>query len=82
MQIKLMGSKKTFEVLETGIKTPFMKVTDALYAGEVGYVIAGIKNIKDAHVGDTITDVHSPAVEALPGYKPIKPMGVLRSLSY
>lgn len=74
MKIKLMGSQKTFEVLELGIKTPFMKPIDKLSTGEVGWLAANIKDIKDAHVGDTITDANNPAEKPLPGYKPIKPM--------
>jgi GTP-binding protein LepA len=74
MKIQLMGTKTEFEVLELGIKTPIMKPTDKLSAGEVGYVAANIKNIKDAHVGDTITSADNPAAKPLPGYKPIKPM--------
>lgn len=74
MKIKLMGTNNVFEVLELGVKTPVMKPKDKLSAGEVGYVAANIKNIKDAHVGDTITNAEHPAATPLPGYKPIKPM--------
>ncbi len=73
-QIKFMGSQKVCEVLELGIKTPFLKPIDKLTVGEVGWVAGNIKNIKDAHVGDTITSAQNPAAQALTGYKPIQPM--------
>lgn len=74
MKIRMMHSSHDFEVLEIGIKMPFMKPTQILGAGEVGYVIANIKDIKDAHPGETITSAETPATEPLPGYKPVKPM--------
>jgi GTP-binding protein LepA len=73
-KIKLMSSNKDFEVTEVGILTPKLKQTEALSAGEVGYIIAGIKNVADTRIGDTITDASMPAKEPLPGFKEIKPM--------
>jgi GTP-binding protein LepA len=70
----MMGSSAEFEVQEVGtLKLDFIP-KDELTAGEVGYVIANIKTLRDSRVGDTITDVKKPASEALPGYKPAKPM--------
>lgn len=74
MRIRLMSNNKDFEVSEVGILTPNMKRTDELIAGEVGYVIAGIKNVSDTRIGDTITDALRPALSPLPGFKEIKPM--------
>ncbi len=74
MKIRLMSNNKDFEVTEVGILTPKMKVTEGLSAGEVGYVIAGIKNVSDTRIGDTITDATRPAHVPLPGFKEIKPM--------
>ncbi|MCG0274770.1 MAG: translation elongation factor 4 [Thermosediminibacteraceae bacterium] len=73
-KIKMMSTGKTFEVTEVGIFTPEMVSIDCLRAGEVGYVVAGIKNVKDTRVGDTITDAENPAKEPLPGYKKALPM--------
>lgn len=73
-KIKMMSTGKVFEVTEVGIFSPEMVSTDSLSAGEVGYVVAGIKNVKDTRVGDTITDAENPATEPLPGYKKAVPM--------
>ena len=73
-RIRLMSNNKDFEVSEVGILTPKLKQTDALSAGEVGYIIAGIKNVADTRIGDTITEALRPATEPLPGFKEIKPM--------
>lgn len=72
--IKMMSTGKTFLVTEVGIFSPDMVSTDCLRAGEVGYVVAGIKNVKDTRVGDTITDAERPAQNPLPGYKKAIPM--------
>lgn len=72
--IRLMASGKSFEVLEVGIFSPSEKPTDALYPGEVGYVIANIKNSRDVQIGDTITLHRYPAPEPLPGFKIIRPV--------
>lgn len=73
-KIKMMSTGKIFEVTEVGIFSPEMVSTDSLRAGEVGYVVAGIKNVKDTRVGDTITDAENPAKQPLPGYKKAVPM--------
>ncbi len=69
MKIRFMFSNKEYEVTEVGIFTPSYKSIDLLQAGEVGYVTAAIKNVKDARVGDTITSIENPASEPLEGYK-------------
>ncbi len=73
-KIQLMISKSTYEVLKVGIFSPGPIVRNELCAGEVGFIIAGIKVVKDAKVGDTITHLHRPAAEALPGFQDVKPM--------
>jgi len=72
--ILMMGTGKEFEVQEIGIFKPDLKPAKELSAGEVGYVIAGIKNVADARVGDTITNAADPAKTQLPGYQKVKPM--------
>ena len=73
-RIITMSNGEEYEVDEVGVFTPFMEPTDSLSAGEVGYVIAGIKEVSMARVGDTITLASDPIEEPLPGYKEIKPM--------
>ncbi len=73
-KILVMSTGKEYEVSEVGVFTPKMKKTSSLMAGEVGYIIAGIKNVRDTRVGDTITDADRPASEPCPGYKEVKPM--------
>ena len=73
-KILLMAIGTSFEVLQVGIFTPKMTPVEELTAGEVGYIIASIKNVADTKIGDTITDVNKPAAEPCPGYKDIKPM--------
>jgi GTP-binding protein LepA len=73
-KIKMMASNRTYEVDEVGIFKPDMVKTSELSAGEVGYIIAGVKDVKNCRVGDTITLADNPASEPLPGYKKIKPM--------
>ncbi len=72
--ILMMASKKSYEVLEVGIFTPNRKTAESLKAGEVGYIIASIRNVSDTKVGDTITDLNNPTAEPCPGYREIKPM--------
>lgn len=73
-KILFYSNKNIYEVDEVGTyKLDHVKV-DKLSAGEVGYIIAGIKQIQDVHVGDTITSTVNPVTEALPGFKKIKPM--------
>lgn len=74
MKIKMMSTGKTFEVTEIGVFRPKMVPVEELSVGEVGYVIAGIKNVKDTRVGDTITGAERPATEPLPGYRKVNPM--------
>lgn len=74
MKIRFMASKKEYDVTEIGVFTPNYKKIDLLQAGEVGYITAAIKNVKDARVGDTITNVEDPTDKALEGYKPAIPM--------
>lgn len=74
MTIKLMSNDREFEVTEVGVFTPKMLKVPELSSGEVGYIIAGIKNVRDTKVGDTITDASNPAKEPCPGYKDVKPM--------
>ena len=69
-RIKIMSTEKEFDVLEVGIFSPKMKEVDELTVGSVGYIITGIKSIKDTQVGDTITHVKNPTDTALEGYRP------------
>lgn len=72
--IRMMATGRNFEVLEVGIFTPKGNPTDSLKAGEVGYMIANIKNPADVKVGDTVTLHKYPAQEPLPGFKLITPV--------
>ncbi len=73
-RIKMMASGKIFDCTEVGIFTPNMQEADVLRAGDVGYLAASIKNVKDTAVGDTITHVENGAPEPLHGYKKVLPM--------
>ncbi|MEJ5229715.1 MAG: translation elongation factor 4 [Pseudothermotoga sp.] len=73
-KITVMSTNEQYEVIEVGIFTPDMKPIDQLGPGEVGYIIAGIKEVSHAKVGDTITSTLSPIESPLPGYKEVKPM--------
>ncbi|MBU1259614.1 MAG: translation elongation factor 4 [Planctomycetes bacterium] len=79
-KIKMMGSGRTYQIAELGKFTPTMKKTDSLGTGEVGYVIANIRNLSDVTIGDTITLFTDPAEKALPGYK--KPLQMVFSDFY
>ncbi len=72
--IRFMASGKEFEVTEVGVFQPSMMKLDELYAGNVGYLAASIKNISDTQVGDTVTLRDDPTPEPLPGYKPAVPV--------
>ncbi|MCL0101361.1 translation elongation factor 4 [Peptococcaceae bacterium] len=74
MKIKMMATGSEFEVDEVGVFKPKLFETESLTAGEVGFIAAGIKNVKDCRVGDTITDAENPAEEPLPGYKKAVPV--------
>lgn len=73
-KMKFMATNKVFEVEEIGVFKPKMEKAEKLSAGEVGYVAANIKEVRDAKVGDTITDEVNPTAEALPGFKDVLPM--------
>lgn len=74
MKIRYMATGNEFEVTEVGIFSPTLMPIDALEAGEVGYISASIKNVRETKVGDTITDAENPADAPLPGYKQANPM--------
>jgi GTP-binding protein LepA len=74
MKVRLMASGGTYEVEHLGVFTPKSAPVESLAAGEVGFVIAGIKKVSEVAIGDTLTDDKRPAAEALPGFKEIKPM--------
>ena len=73
-KIKMMATGASYDVVEVCVHTPKEKKVKELVTGEVGIVVASIKNIEDVKVGDTITLVNKPCESALPGYKPMKPM--------
>ncbi len=73
-KIQLMANRKSYEVLKIGVFSPHPVEVQELSAGEVGFVIAGIKVVRDAKVGDTITHLHRGAETPLPGFKEVKPM--------
>ena len=74
-EIKLMGTDARYKVVEVGHLRPIgLEPCDELAAGDVGYFTASIKNVADTQVGDTVTDALNPAAEALPGYRPARPM--------
>ena len=73
--VKLMASGAKYSVLDCGYLKPLgMQSAGRLYAGEVGYFTASIKNVADTRVGDTVTSADNPALEPLPGYRPVQPM--------
>jgi len=72
-KMQIMSTGRSYEVTGLGVFTPKRVVLNQLSAGEVGYVIAGIKEIDGAPVGDTITHAQHPATEMLPGFKKVKP---------
>jgi GTP-binding protein LepA len=71
-RIRLMGSGAETDILELGVFRPQLVPVQELAAGEVGYIATGLKSVRDAQVGDTVTDAASPASEPLPGYLPAK----------
>ena len=74
MKIRLMAEGQDYESLQVGIFTPKAVPVDELGVGEVGFLVANIKKISDAKIGDTITETGRPALEPFPGFKPLKPM--------
>jgi len=73
-RIQMMSTKATHELLEIGVSSPEPTPTKGLSVGEVGYLITGVKDVRQSKVGDTVTDQHKPATEPLPGYTDPKPM--------
>jgi GTP-binding protein LepA len=72
--VRAMAQGTRFEAEEVGFFSPTMVAADALRAGEVGYVITGLKDVSKLRVGDTLTSERRPAAEPVPGYKDVKPM--------
>src|SRR3990172_7849720 len=73
-RLRLFATGRSLEPLEVGCFRPSFSPTDGLTAGEVGHGGAGLKTVRDCHVGDTLTTDESPAAASLPGYQPAKPM--------
>ena len=73
-KIQMMSNGKTFDVTEVGVFSPKAIQRDALMVGDVGYITAAIKTVKDTQVGDTVTLANNPAQEALEGYRQMNPM--------
>jgi GTP-binding protein LepA len=74
MSISMMAGGHIYHAEEIGIFNPKKTPLEALYPGEIGYIIANVKHVSDCKVGDTITDAKKPAPEALPGFKPSVPV--------
>ncbi len=73
-RIRMMATGKDFVVDEAGVFRPQMTSTASLSPGEVGYVVASVRDVRDSKVGDTVTDAARPAAHALPGYRTVTPM--------
>ncbi|WP_330330325.1 translation elongation factor 4 [Streptomyces sp. NBC_00536] len=73
-RIRMMSTGATHELLEIGVSSPEMTPADGIGVGEVGYIITGVKDVRQSKVGDTITSLHDGATEALGGYKDPRPM--------
>ncbi|MFJ6169653.1 translation elongation factor 4 [Curtobacterium sp. NPDC092190] len=73
-KVQMMSTRSTHEILEIGVSSPEPKPTKGLSVGEVGYLITGVKDVRQSKVGDTVTTAQKPATEALPGYTDPKPM--------
>jgi GTP-binding protein LepA len=73
-KIRLMGTDKQYQITDLGKLMPRPKQVEKIGFGEVGYLVAAIKDLHDVRIGDTVTDAGKPAAEALPGYKPIQQM--------
>ena len=73
-KIKMMSNGVTYDVVELGVRTPREVKKDCLVSGEVGWIGASIKTVKDVHVGDTVTLADNPCAEPLPGYREMVPM--------
>ncbi len=72
-KIKFLSTGKTYEITKVGVFAPEAATLDALFAGEVGFIAAGIKEVREAKIGDTITEANA-YVEPLPGFKELKPV--------
>ena len=73
-KVKFWSNNKEYEVQEIGYFAPFAKPAERLIAGEVGFLVANVKEIADAKVGDTVTDLKKPTDSPFPGFKEVKPM--------
>ncbi len=73
-RIRMMSGEREFEVSQVGVFSPEMRLVEQLHAGDVGYLTAGIKGVKECRVGDTVTRIDKPAAEPLAGYREPKPM--------
>lgn len=73
-KVLMMATEKKFEITEVGVFRPSMTNVAELGPGEVGFIAASIKNVKDTRVGDTVTELDNPASEPLPGYRKVTPM--------
>jgi GTP-binding protein LepA len=73
-KVRMVSSGHVFEVLRLGVNSPMPTEVSELRAGEVGFMMAGIKEVAETRIGDTITTDDRPASEPLPGFKPLKPM--------
>ena len=74
MTIRLMSNNRTFDVTEVGIFSPKRTRTAELHTGEVGYVVAGMKDVSDTKIGDTLTSADRPTATPLPGYREVNPL--------
>src|SRR2546423_1876469 len=74
MKIRFMGNGKEHQITDLGKLIPRPKQVERIGTGEVGFIVAAIKDLHDVRIGDTVTDATNPAAEALPGYKPIQQM--------
>ena len=74
MKIKMLSTNQDYIVEKVGVFTPKPKDINELNAGEIGFITTGIKVLSETKVGDTICDASKPLVDALPGFKPSKPV--------
>ena len=74
MKVRLMVARQEYEVEQVGVFAPKPQVVDRLGVGEVGFLIANVKNVADARIGDTVTEAARPAARPLPGFQETKPM--------
>ncbi len=74
MRVRLMAAGREYDVEELGLLTPKLVPVDSLSMGEVGFLIANIRNSSEVKIGDTVTDAHNPAATAFPGFQEMRPM--------